>query len=163
VVRVDSDGDGLSDAWEKINGRDPDDGRLSFTFDCGGWQTEGWQAKGDLGNIAGRQGYLDFVLKDSVATIVRDGLNVQVAKNRNPITLSLRNDHEVRVKFSVLLEGEEKPRDFGSVRAAASDHQRLWLLRLPTETIPAGRITSLQAEFAGEPGTLIEIDSIMVR
>ena len=36
VVRSDSDGDGLSDDWERINGRDATDGRLLFTFDCGG-------------------------------------------------------------------------------------------------------------------------------
>ena len=45
INREDNDGDGLSDKWEKINGRDPQDGRLAYEFDCGGWQTEGWQAK----------------------------------------------------------------------------------------------------------------------
>ena len=61
VVRRDSDGDGLSDDWEKINGRDPADGRAQFLFDNGGWQTEGWQAADEaIGNIAGRLGYLDF-------------------------------------------------------------------------------------------------------
>ena len=40
--------------------RDPQDGKLLFTFDCGGWQTEGWTGDEKLGNIAGRQGFLGF-------------------------------------------------------------------------------------------------------
>jgi len=75
-VRTDSDGDGLSNRWEDYNGRDPDDGRLQFEFDCGGWQTEGWMSEGDLTNIAGRQGFLGF---DLLARIMARQIRVEYA------------------------------------------------------------------------------------
>ena len=59
--RVDSDGDGLSDRWEIANNRDPQDGLLYFSFDCGGWQTEGWESKDISSNLAGSLGYLDKI------------------------------------------------------------------------------------------------------
>ena len=62
AYRVDSDGDGLSDKWETLNGRDPLDGRLYFAFDCGAWQTEGWFSEDISSNLAGSLGTLDFEL-----------------------------------------------------------------------------------------------------
>ncbi len=163
VVRTDSDGDGLSDAWEKINGRDPDDGKLLFTFDCGGWQTEGWQPQtAGLGNIAGRQGYLDFVLRDGTGTIVRKGLQADVAKNQNPISIAMRADSDVKVEVLARLKGKKELWELGSVRTTASDHQRKWLLKLPSKEIPAGTIVSLQMVFSGEPGATVEVDSLAV-
>ena len=49
---VKTDGDGLSDMCTII---DPQDGKLRFDFDCGGWQTEGWVSNGKLSNISGRK------------------------------------------------------------------------------------------------------------
>lgn len=48
AIRKDSDGDGLSDTWEELNDRNPVDGKLIFGFDCGAWQTEGWEAVGKV-------------------------------------------------------------------------------------------------------------------
>ena len=73
---------GFPTRWEEQNERDPTDGKLLFTFDCGGWQTEGWRAEGDATNIAGFQGYLDFDLLSGRATLVREGLKLEVAKNQ---------------------------------------------------------------------------------
>ncbi|MEN8783226.1 MAG: sulfatase, partial [Akkermansiaceae bacterium] len=84
-VRTDSDGDGLSDRWEKFNARDPSDGKLQFEFDCGGWQTEGWKPEGDLTNIAGRQGFLDFDLLTGSASILRGGLKIDAGKNQGKL------------------------------------------------------------------------------
>lgn len=71
VNRPDRDGDGLSDKWEQINKRDPADGRLVFEFDCGGWQTEGWESSGISGNIAGFLGDLVFALGESGSRLVK--------------------------------------------------------------------------------------------
>ena len=76
VYRVDSDGDGLSDKWETLNGRDPLDGRLYFAFDCGAWQTEGWFSEDISSNLAGSLGTLDFELDGDSGSIRREGLNI---------------------------------------------------------------------------------------
>ena len=112
----------------------------------------GWQPVGDLGNIAGNQGYLDFKLKDSAAIIERTGLKAQVVKNQKPITLAMRSDNKVRVKFFAVLDGEQKPRDFGSIEAVASEDQRKWLLDL-VEFLELSFIASSRvAQFGSESG-----------
>ena len=92
LVRTDHDGDGLSSEWEKVVGRDPDDGKLQFLFDNGGWQTEGWEAVGNLPNIAGYLGYLDFDLPDGQGAIMRRGLNADATENSGAL--------EIRAKAS---------------------------------------------------------------
>ena len=101
TIRTDSDGDGLSDDWEKLNGRLPDDGRADYKFDCGGWQTEGWTAKPELGNIAGRQGFLDFEINDE-GSIRRDGLSLKVLRNSR-IRVWVKTNAKTR--FSIALNG----------------------------------------------------------
>jgi hypothetical protein len=160
VVRSDRDGDGLSDAWEEINGRDPEDGKLRFTFDCGGWQTEGWQAGKALGNIAGRQGFLDFELAESPARLRREGLQLAAAKNSGPIIVSMRSNRPLRVELMATVRDDSEPRSIGV--AELSPAQEITQCELASDSQLSGGdiITALQLVFTGEQGTWVEIDSI---
>ncbi len=161
VVRTDRDGDGLSDEWEKINGRDPDDGVLRFTFDCGGWQTEGWKAKSDgLGNIAGRQGFLDFAVAKGDAVLERDGLKALVSKNNAPVQIALRTSEPAKITVLATFEERDGEQVIGSVETVAGDEVRKWLMNVSESVQSQGAITSLQLRIAAEPGTWVEIDSI---
>jgi hypothetical protein len=98
INRGDSDGDGLSDKWEKLNNRDPRDGRLAYEFDCGGWQTEGWKGRGIRDNIAGFQGFLQFSLPSKTGSLVRMDLRLSPKKPTNLCSLSYGLMHRSRSK-----------------------------------------------------------------
>jgi hypothetical protein len=157
VVRSDSDGDGLSDQWEEINGRDPQDGLLLFEFDCGGWQTEGWEADGIPSNIAGSLGYLDFPLADRKGTIQRKGLRTSAASRDKALVIRIRTAN--RVRATVFVNGKQLG-DEQVVKRGES----FSTLRLPLSNNPAwrGAIESLKLDLRGANGTWIEIDSISV-
>ncbi len=154
-VRTDSDGDGLSDRWEKYNGRDPGDGRLQFEFDCGGWQTEGWKSGGDLTNIAGRQGFLDFDLLADRATISRDGLKLDAAKN--PGTLAIRLRSTAKVELTVSANGKVLG------KAASAGDNAFATAGIPLGASWTGTIESLRIDLAAPKGTTVEIDWIRVQ
>ena len=160
-VRVDNDGDGLSDAWEKINGRNPLDGKLLFTFDCGGWQTEGWAGSAGLGNIAGRQGYLDFNLNGD-ASLVREGLKLSADKNRGPFTIVARADHEISVELMATSESGETAQPIVRFNIPASQNGSTLSIPLPENGNWKGLIKSLELKLQGRSGTLVEIDSISI-
>lgn len=162
VVRVDSDGDGLSDAWETINGRDASDGRLQFTFDCGGWQTEGWRGSEELGNIAGRQGYLDFVLPVGGGKLSREGLAADVGLNQGALVLAVRCSNPISLKLSVASDQGESTLIDTSM-ATAADLFSSVVFPLDATRDWKGKISSLALQLSGQPGTLVEIDSMMVR
>lgn len=152
AIRTDSDGDGLSDEWEKINGRDPVDGRLMFTFDCSGWQTEGWQSDGKTDNIAGRLGYLDFELLEGRAVLSRDRLRLDANKNMGIIELTMKSSHKMQVNLfanDVLLG-----------RATLNPIDQFSTIEIPQDKITEGTIESLRMEFDSDAGTIIEIDGI---
>ncbi|MEM7475004.1 MAG: sulfatase [Planctomycetota bacterium] len=156
VVREDSDGDGLSDDWEKINGRDPDDGKLLFTFDCGGWQTEGWEAvAGKTGNIAGRQGFLDFALQSESLTLQRGELKLVAAKNQGAAEITLRCNKPISLAFAA--NGKAMP---ATKVAAEKDFQ---VVQIPLDQNWTGVIQRIELRFEGEKETWIEIDSIRIR
>jgi arylsulfatase A-like enzyme len=151
VVRSDSDGDGLSDDWERINGRDVNDGRAVFQFDCGGWQTEGWNAtKDSVGNIAGRLGYLDFQLPDGEAVITREGLNLDPEKNRGDLRVKLRSAPGTKVTLSA----------GGSVSDATIDGADQQTIAFPIDW--KDTVKKIELRFQGQPGSVVEIDSIEV-
>ena len=153
VVRNDSDGDGLSDQWERINGRDPSDGRLQFGFDNGGWQTEGWEATdAAMGNIAGRLGFLDFVLPNGKAAIRRTGLELDATKNRGKLIVKLNCAAGVRV---TLQNGDEPSQ---SQTGASSGAQSI---AFDTSKWTKS-ITELAIAFEGEADSVVEIDSITI-
>jgi N-sulfoglucosamine sulfohydrolase len=157
INRPDNDGDGLSDKWEKINGRDPSDGRLRYEFDCGGWQTEGWEAIGLQDNIAGFLGYLDFALGKEEASLKRSDLNVAVTDDDDALVIRLRSSGDLKIQ----------PKANGKALGQAVDlatSKDYYDLRITLGNAPAwnGTIESLQLDFHGREGDFIEIDSIQV-
>ena len=149
-IRKDSDGDGLSDKWEKLNGRDPDDGKLMFTFDCGGWQTEGWEPVGKVSNIAGRQGFLDFDLIDGSGGIKRSGLKVKT----EAMNFKFRLRASAAGKMSISINGIESGEFQFEQRDDFTNHELL----MSSDSID--QIESLQLNFTGQKGTTIEVDWI---
>jgi len=155
-VRPDSDGDGLSDQWEQINGLDPQDGRLVFEFDCGGWQTEGWQAKGIEDNIAGTLGYLDFTLKNGKGKLQRDGLRVKTMPSDQGLAIKLRVSQQTRVLALANGKRLAKAQEVSAGKALVT-------VRIPlTPKKWQGEIESLSLDFRTRKGAFIEIDSIHV-
>ena len=157
INRPDSDGDGLSDKWEQINRRDPADGRLNYEFDCGGWQTEGWESRGISDNIAGFLGYLDFALAGSTATLVRNGLNAQTTDRDRALVIRLRTSGELEVQVLVNDRLLADPRTLEAGKSCTE-------LRIPLKGNAAWKdaIRSLQIDFKGPPSTFVEIDAILV-
>ena len=155
AYRNDSDGDGLSDKWEKLNKRDPNDGLLYFEFDCGAWQTEGWSSNDIKSNLAGSLGFLDFNLENSSGTISRLDLKVTTSEKDKALSIRVRADQKIEMSASVndqalglsKLEGDNK---FYSVNIPLNKAN--W----------HGYITSLSLTFKGKAKTKIEIDSIKV-
>jgi arylsulfatase A-like enzyme len=154
-IRTDGDGDGLSDTWEIVNKRDPQDGKLLFTFDCGGWQTEGWEARGRVTNIAGYQGYLEFDLLTGKAALVRDGLKLDAAKNAGSLVIRMRGNDDTRVAVSA--DGKS----LGHVKVAAGADYAEYRLPL-NEDAWKGTINLLKIDFASAKGTTVAIDWIRV-
>ena len=143
------------DTWETVNGRDPDDGKLLFTFDCGGWQTEGWQAKADTTNIAGYQGFLDFDLLTGQASLQRNGLKLDVSKNNGSLVIRARSANDTELK--VLANGKL----VGKTRVPAGNHYNDYSLPLAKPNWN-GTIKRLELHFSSQPGTTVGIDWIRI-
>ena len=155
-VRKDSDGDGLSDQWEQINGRDPKDGRLVFEFNCGGWQTEGWQPKGIHDNIAGTLGYLDFGLDKGKGTLRRQGLQVKAMPSDKGLLIRLRTSKTTQVQASANGKRLGRPQEVSAGDTFITVYVPL------TEKNWQGIIESLALNLKAPKGTFIKIDSIRV-
>ena len=153
---MDSDGDGLSDKWETLNGRDPQDGRLYFAFDCGAWQTEGWFSEDISANLAGSLGTLDFELDGVSGSIRREGLNILLSEADKALTLDVRSSGDL--KAIVLLNGQT----VGDVCIDASHTFQTTSLDL---NLPgwSDSIQSLEFTFLGDDGTVVEIDAIQIQ
>ena len=157
AYRLDGDGDGLSDKWETLNGRDPQDGRLYFAFDCGAWQTEGWFSEDISSNLAGPLGALDFGLDGESGSIRREGLNILVSEADRALTLDLRSSAELKVITSV--NGQA----VGHVRIGASHTFQTTSLNLNSSKWVGDSIQSLEFTFIGDAGTVVEIDTIQIQ
>lgn len=162
VVRSDNDGDGLSDAWEKIQQRDPADGRLLFTFDCGGWQTEGWSGEEKLGNIAGRQGFLDFRLDDGRGVIDREGLNLDTRKNKGNLSIAGRFSGQTMITFAARSKGKDQFRELVSLEFPGGENSTQVSVPMPKDSSWTGIIDSIRIIMRGAPGTDVELDSIAI-
>ena len=155
VVRKDDDGDGLSSEWEKAVGRDPNDGKLFFGFDCGGWQDEGWKPNDKSVNIPGMQGFLDFPLAArKPLSLSRGGLNLAAGKNSGKIQMRLRSDRPMEVSFyangkSVGKSNVEANSEFSSIE-------------LGKFTGDEKVIKSLKLDFSSAEDAKVEIDWIKV-
>ena len=156
VYRMDSDGDGLSDKWEILNERDPQDGRLYFGFDCGAWQTEGWFSEDISANLAGSLGTLDFELDGLSGSIQREGLNVLVSEADKALTLDMRSSGDLKGIISL------NEQTVGHVRMDASHTFQVTSLALNSSR-SGDSIQSLEFTFTGDAGTVVEIDAIQIQ
>lgn len=156
-LKEDSDRDGLSDHWETFMGRDPNDGRIVFEFDCGGWQTEGWKAREIEENIAGYQGFLDFHLKDGKGTIYRRELLVDPVPEDTAFAIKMRASDKVRVTA----RANGKP--LGGARTIESGEEYVTIKFPLTGNANWDRqVRFLQIGFRSQKDAFIEIDSIVV-
>ncbi len=157
AYRVDSDGDGLSDKWETLNGRDPLDGRLYFAFDCGAWQTEGWFSEDISSNLAGSLGTLDFELDRVSGSIRREGLNILLSEADKELSLDIRSSRDL--KGIISLNGQA----VGDVRIDASHTFQTTSIDLNSSQLVSDSIQSLEFTFLGDAGTIVEIDAIQIQ
>ena len=158
INRKDNDGDGLSDKWEKLNGRNPQDGRIAYEFDCGGWQTEGWQGRGIRDNIAGFQGFLQFSLSGKPASLVRKGLKIKPHRSDQALLIKLRADAPVEIE--ALANGKTLS---SSVKVPAGNQVKEVRIPLSEKANWKGVIKSLEIKLRGSDGTDLEIDAIEVK
>jgi len=164
VVRNDSDGDGLSDDWERINDRDPDDGKLLFRFDCGGWQTEGWQGSDNLDNIAGRQGFLDFTVPENNEGVLnRTGLKLEAKKNLGKLVVRVRSSRPISVDmFARAMGGQRQLKHILKIQIPASDEFSNQSAVIPNNDSWIDTIGHVQLRWNADPSTRVEIDSIKI-
>ena len=151
--RVDSDGDGLSDRWEIANNRDPQDGLLYFSFDCGGWQTEGWESKDISSNLAGSLGYLDFKLDNKKGTIYKERLQIRETNQQKNIAIKMKSTADLKI-FVANDHG-----DLGNAKYSANPSFQEVLIPLNINTSLSGT-TKLEISFRGKKNDLVEIDYI---
>jgi arylsulfatase A-like enzyme len=155
AYRVDSDGDGLSDQWEALNRRDPDDGLLLYEFDCGGWQTEGWASDDITSNLAGYLGFLEFNLEGREGTICRKNLKMAASEKDEVLVMTLRASDALEIRASAngkTIGSGKVPgnNEFSTVRMALN--RSSW----------SGTIHSVSITFKGAQDASIEVDSIKV-
>ncbi|MBT3637271.1 MAG: hypothetical protein HN531_10050, partial [Opitutae bacterium] len=131
---------------------------LSYEFDCGGWQTEGWQAKGMHDNIAGFQGFLQFRLPSKPGSLLRKGLKIKPNGSDQALLLKLRAD--VPVEIEALANGKS----LGSVMKVPAGKQ-FKEVRVPLNGNAhwKGVIKSLEIKLKGSEGADLEIDVIEVK
>ena len=158
LVRTDHDGDGLSSEWEEAVGRDPNDGKLQFLFDNGGWQTEGWLGEGNVANIAGYLGYLDFDLPDGEGGLVRSGLSASAKKNSGNWNIKARVSEPVLAWLSAATESGQINRIAGPVTMKPGNAFSRYAFDLSHNPEWKGMIQELRIEFQGTRGAFIEID-----
>ena len=156
AYRLDSDGDGLSDKWEILNNRDPNDGLLIFNFDNGGWQTEGWFSRDIKSNLAGFLGYLDFTLNNAKGTLKRENLALQTTQKDKILSIKLKTD--AKLKIDVLANSKH----IGSCEMSGKDDYQVVEINL-RETNWKGLIRSIDFKIEGKKGATIAMDYIQLK
>lgn len=156
VYREDTDGDGLSDKWEALHHRDPQDGQLLFTFDSGAWQTEGWTSDDISSNLAGDLGCLEFDLDSTKGSIVRKGLNVTASPKDRVLLVDIKVNSEL--KLSLLANGQV----VSSVQWTPSKKPQRVEMPLTSKSWK-GTIEELALMFDGQSKSNIEIHNIKLR
>jgi hypothetical protein len=156
AYRLDSDGDGLSDKWEILNNRDPNDGLLIFNFDNGGWQTEGWFSRDIKSNLAGFLGYLDFTLNKAKGTLKRENLALQTTQKDKILSIKLKTD--AKLKIDVLANSKH----IGSCEMTGNDDYQVVEINL-RETNWKGLIRSIDFKIEGKKGATIAMDYIQLK
>jgi len=151
--RVDSDGDGLSDRWEIANNRDPQDGLVHFAFDCGGWQTEGWESIDISSNLAGSLGYLNFKLDNKKGTIFKEGLQIRETNQQKSIVIKMKSNADLKIFVA------NNHSELGSAKYSANLSFQEVLIPLNKNTSLSGT-TKLKISFRGKKNDLVEIDYI---
>ena len=151
--RVDSDGDGLSDSWEIANKRDPSDGLLYFDFDCGGWQTEGWESTDISSNLAGSLGYLDFKLDNKNGTIFKEGLQIRETNQQKSIAIKMKSTADLKIFVA------NDHSELGSAKYSVNLSFQEVFIPLNKNTTLSGT-TKLKISFSGKKNDLVEIDYI---
>ncbi len=162
-VRADRDGDGLSDEWERINGRSPSDGRILFTFDCGGWQTEGWTGDEELENLAGFLGYLEFQLPDGNGNIRRDGLSIIPSQHPKSWMIRAKATSDTRVKLFASFSKQDKRTLIADLMLPGNQTRQNIPISNTIKTQSWGNLVALEIQFDSKPQTRIELDSISAR
>ena len=159
IVRKDSDGDGLSDDWERINSRDPQDSRLMFLFNCGGWQTEGWTGETKLGNICGYLGSLEFELADGEGILRRENLNISGDHYPKAWTIRAKVSQKTNVQIdALLLDGTKLP--MASTLIEAGNQKPITIACSPLNQT-ASPLVGLELQLRADPKTRVEIDSLV--
>lgn len=153
--RPDKDGDGLSDKWEVINKRNPNDGLLFFEFDCGGWQTEGWRSDNMKSNLAGYLGFLDFKLDKRKGAIRRKGLKITASEKDKALMIKARTSHVLKITAFA----NNKEIGVGNVKG---DNEFSTVRILLNSLNWSGPINTLSLTFEGQKDTDIEVDFIKV-
>ena len=153
LYRQDSDGDGLSDIWEKANQRDPHDGLLNFEFDCGGHQTEGWDSQNISNNITGYLGYLDFQIEKGQSSLLRKGLNCSVHSQDKSLSIRYKSNQPVDADIFV------NDKKLASITLNKANQFKEIATQL-SSNIWKGTIHDIQIKFKAEQSSFIEIDHI---
>ena len=106
-------------------------------------------------NIAGYQGYLEFDLLTGKASLVRDGLKLDAAKNKGSLVIRMRGNGEATVVVSA--DGK----NLGVAKVAAGAGYAEYRLPLSKDAWK-GTINVLKMDFAGAEGTTVAIDWMRV-
>jgi hypothetical protein len=139
-----------------LNNRDPKDSLLFFDFNCGGWQTEGWQLKNSSSNLAGFLGYLDFDLENSSASIERKDLQIRSNQKDKSLVIKLRASSEINIQPYI----NEKKLKKTSILNNKEFMVLEWELKKP---VSQGDIKNLSFTFSGQKRANVEIDYIKVK
>ena len=138
----------MSDIWETQNNSDPNYASVYFDFDCGGWQTEGWESNNIKSNIAGFLGFLDFKLDKDYGSIERKKLNFQI----NEQFISMRG----KTSKDVIINMHVNDKKIKPVKLTSSDDFKeiKWKVKKQDEVLD---LNSLSVVFKGKPGPKIEL------